>query len=112
MNDYGAFCLWDDEGGTDAEALGLTAGLAADLEAFAQRWDESIPADVFDDRFDHLPVVRSVVDGLRAVRWRLDHERRRAAETEDDAIRVLGEELAVRVQDELGPGYRVRYLHG
>ena len=111
MNEYGGCHLWDEEGGTDAEELGLSAGLTADLEAFAARWDASIPAATFDDRFDHLPVIRSVVDGARAVRTLLDRQGRRAAELEDAAIRAQGEELAARVQEEMGPRYRVTYVH-
>lgn len=101
----------EEEGGTDAEELGLSSTLTVDLGAFAERWEASRPTNQYDDRFDHLPVIRSIADGLRAVRHQVDREGRRAAEVEDEAIRAQGEQLAQRVQAKLGPRYRVTYQH-
>ena len=112
MNEYFVTMpLWDDEGQTDGEDLGLSDALRADLESFASRWNAAIPHEVFDDRFEHLRVVGTVVDMWRALRRLADPAGRRAAATEDAELRRLGEELRARLEDELDGRYRVVYRH-
>lgn len=112
MNEYGGQTLWDDEGGMDPDKLALSDDLRADLEAFADRWDANVPAEVYDDRWDGVPVMMQLVDLKYALRRKLNPAARRRAEIEDAEMRVLGEQLRVRLQDELGDGYRVTYAHG
>lgn len=112
MNEYWVTIpLWDDEGQTDGEELGLSEELYADLASFQRRWEASIPADVFDDRFDGYPVVRFLVESGRSLRRRANMAARRAAEQEDAELRRLGEELRDRLERELGSRYRVIYKH-
>ncbi|TCI98837.1 hypothetical protein [Aeromicrobium sp. IC_218] len=113
MNDYGVeFPLWGHGGigPEDPDEVGLSPQLTADLEALAARWEAHLGPGGSDDRFDRFPVLPALVD-----RWR----RRRASadraaavqrwEAEAAAIKGLGEHLARRVQDELGPRYAVTY---
>lgn len=112
MNDHSVdFPLWG-QVDFDDEALAdlLSDDLNADLRAFARRWEAAVPDWVFDDRFDHLPLVPSLMDAGRAVRRLMNPAARRAAEREDAAIRAEGERLRERVQDELGPAYVVSYV--
>lgn len=112
MNEYTVTMpLRDDEGQTDDEELGLSEALRSDLASFASRWESSIPPDVYDDRFDHLPVVRSLVDAGRTLRRLLKPAQRRAVKAEYAEMRRLGEGLRDRLQNELGDGYRVTYQH-
>ncbi len=111
MNEYGATMpLWGPEGHTDGEELDLSDELRADLEAFAERWDAWIPREVTDDRWDGVPVMSTLVRLKYATHRLLHPGEQRAAAAEDAAMRVLGEELRDRLQDELGPGYRVTYV--
>jgi hypothetical protein len=112
MNDYGVTIpLWDHEGQTDGEELGLSDALRSDLTSFAQRWERSIPDEVFDDRFDGVPVMGSLVVGWHRLRRLAHGSGRRATEAEDAALRILGEDLRSRLQHELGSSYRVTYQH-
>ena len=112
MNEYSASIpLWTDEGQTDGEELGLSDALRGDLRLFAHRWEASIPNDVFDDRFDAIPIVRSLVDTWRSLRRRVNPAARRSAEAEDVELRRLGEELRGRLEFELGSRYVVTYKH-
>ena len=111
MWEYGVTVpLWDDEGLMDEDEVPISAVLRADLEAWSDRLDRSIPPEVHDDRFDHRPVVRSLVGAGRAARRLVRPARRRAREAERLEIERLGAELAKRVQHELGPGHRVTYV--
>src|SRR5689334_13415525 len=112
MNEYGGgMPLWDDEGQTDGDELGLSEALRADLQAFSARWESSIPAEVFDDRWDGNPLMSRLTDARHAVH-RLTHPgARRGAVAEDAEMRRIGEQLRDRVQHELGSGYRVTYHH-
>ncbi|MFC5676584.1 hypothetical protein [Aeromicrobium endophyticum] len=113
MNEYGGgLPLWPDDVDTDVEALDLSAGLRTDLMAFADRWDAAIPPEVYDDRWDGVPVMQLLVRAKYALGRRLHPARERAVKAEDEAIRRTGESLAVRVQQELGPGFDVAYVHG
>lgn len=113
MNEYGGgMPLWDvadldDEWWSEL----LTGELESDLEKFADRWSATVPDEIFDDRFDHLPVVPRVIDAARAVRRLLRPAERRALAVEMTALRAQGEELRNRLQAELGDGYRVTYVH-
>jgi len=112
MNEYSASMpLWDDEGHTDGEDLRLSEALRSDLGTFASRWNSSIRAEVYDDRFDHIPVLMRLVDALRSLRRLANPAERRAAEAADAELRNLGEELRDRLQDELGASYHVTYRH-
>ena len=112
MNDYGADVpLWTDDGQTNGEELGLSEALLVDLAAFARRWEASVPPEVFDDRFDGVPILRSLVDVRYSLRRLLRPARRRAAAAEDRELRRLGEELRVRLDLELGDAYDVTYQH-
>jgi hypothetical protein len=112
MNDYcGGLPLWPDHPDDDVEELDLSEGLRADLMAFADRWDAAIDPEVTDDRWDGVPVMQRLVDVKHSLGRLLHPARERAAEAEREDIRRTGEALAVRVQDELGPAYRVRYVH-
>lgn len=112
MNDYGIdLPLWLDDPDLDGDDLDLSDGLRADLMAFAERWEAGIDPEVFDDRWAGVPVMDTLV-GVRYSLGRLLHPaRQRAARAEAKDMRRVGEALAVRVQDELGPAYRVRYQH-
>jgi hypothetical protein len=80
--------------------------------AFADRWEAAIPPEVFDDRWDGVPIMRSLVSARYAVgRW-LHPARAQAAAEEHEAMRRTGAALAQRVQNELGPRYAVTYVHG
>lgn len=112
MNEYSATIpLWDDEGQTDGEELGLSDALRSDLASFTNRWEASIPDEVHDDRFDHIPVARSLVNAWRSLRRLANPAGRRAAEADDVEMRNLGEELRGRLQNELGPRFHVTYQH-
>lgn len=106
----GEECLWGDEGHTDGEELGLSAELRADLAAFGDRWERNVHPATWDDTWDHSFVMSTLVDlkwALHDARPSVWRERRR----EDREMRRIGEELAARVQAELGPRYRVTYRH-
>lgn len=110
MMDYGVTMpLWGDDHFADDEGLGLSEALRSDLEAFAERWEASIPPRAFDDRWDNAPAIRTVVNLCRDIRWFLDRDGRRAAEREDEAIRAEGEDLRRRLQAELGDQFDVTY---
>ncbi|ROR91318.1 hypothetical protein [Nocardioides aurantiacus] len=111
MNEFGCDPpLWDELGGTDGEGLDLSDGLLADLSAFADRWEAAVPAEVFDDRWDGVPVMQQLVS-LRYTLLGLRPATRRRTRAEDRTLRELGESLRQRLQDELGDGYRVTYQH-
>lgn len=113
MNEYGVdFPLWGSDGDVgpdDPEDAGLSPQLTADLMAFAARWEAHQGLDGSDDRFDRFPVLPALVDRWRRVRGSVDREGAQDWEAEADAIKELGEELARRVQDELGPRFAVTY---
>jgi hypothetical protein len=112
MNEYSVTIpLWDDEGQTDGNELGLSDALRADLTSFARRWEATIPVETFDDRFDDVPVTRSVIDAWRLLRRIANPAGRRAARAEDVELRSLGEDLRGRLEHELGGRYRVIYQH-
>lgn len=113
MNEYGGgLPLWPEDIDEDVDDLRLGDDLRAELMAFADRWDRSIPPEVYDDRWDGVPGMQQLV----AAKYRADRllhpARGRAAAQEDEDMRRIGEALAIRVQDELGPRYRVTYVHG
>lgn len=111
MNDYSAeMPLWDHEGHTDGSDLPISDGLRADLEAFAARWDAAVPREVTDDRWDGVPVMSDLVRLRYALHRLLHPAEQRAARAEDEAMRALGEELRVRLQEELGDQYVVTYV--
>ena len=113
MNEYGGgLPLWPDDVDTDVDELDLTAGLRADLMDFAVRWDAAVPPEIYDDRWDGVPVMQSLVSAKYALGRRLHPARERAAARENEEMRLLGESLAVRVQQELGPRFEVTYVHG
>ena len=113
MNEYCvSLPLWPDDIDVDAEELELSEGLLTDLMTFADRWDAAIDPEVADDRWDGIPVMQNLVSAKYALGRLLHPARERAAEAESEDMRRSGEALAVRVQDELGPTYRVRYVHG
>lgn len=109
MNEHGVdFPLWfDDE--DDQDEVGLSLQLTADLMAFAARWHAWDVPEVYEDRWSGVPVMQT----LAAWKWPLlrllNPERRRREKAEAAAIEELGEQLARRVQDELGPRYTVTY---
>jgi hypothetical protein len=112
MNEYGVgFPLWfdDEDGPDDPDEVELSPALTAVLEAFAARWEANIDPAVWDDRFDGIPVVRDLVEWGRALRNWANPGRRRREKAEAAAMEELGEQLARRVQDELGPRYAVTY---
>ncbi len=112
MNEYGAeMPLWDGDGHTDGQALDLSDGLRADLCAFDARWDAAAPEATFDDRFDHVPWLRTLVDAARSVRHLMRPGARRDAAVEDAWMRQEGERLRGRLQSELGERFAVTYKH-
>lgn len=112
MNDYGAeIPLWGDNGQTDGYELDLSDTLRSDLAVFASRWEASIPAEVYDDRWDGVPVVRSLVAVRHSLRRLVNPAGRRSERAEDAEMRRLGEALRGRLQDELGSRYNVTYQH-
>jgi len=112
MNEYGGgLPLWPDDIDDDVDDLDLGDDLRADLMAFADRWEAGIDPEVYDDRWTGVPVMQDLVRVRYALSRRLHPARERAAEAEHEDMRRIGEALAVRVQDELGPAYRVRYVH-
>ena len=113
MNEYGGgLPLWPDDIDTEVDDLDLSAGLRADLMAFADRWEAAVPAEVYEDRWVGVPVMESLVRAKYAVGRRLHPARERAARDEDEQMRRTGESLAVRLQQELGAGFDVTYVHG
>lgn len=112
MNEYSVTLpLWDDEGLMDGDELELSDALRADLESFASRWEASISDEAFDDRWDGVPVMRWLVSARHSLQRMLNPAAQRDAAAEDTAMRILGEELRDRLQQELGSGYRVIYRH-
>ncbi|WP_445256614.1 hypothetical protein [Nocardioides aurantiacus] len=110
-NEHGADPpLWDRSGHIGAEGLGLSEGLSSDLSAFAARWEAAVAREVVDDRYDGVPVVQRLV-GARYDFLRSRPAERRRRESEDRALRELGESLRERLQHELGDRYRVTYEH-
>jgi hypothetical protein len=113
MNEYGGgLPLWPDDIDDDVNDLDLSEDLRADLMTFAERWDAAIDPEVTDDRWDGVPVMQTLVRAKYSMGRLLHPARERAAEAEYEDMRRTGEALAVRVQDELGSAYRVRYVHG
>jgi hypothetical protein len=113
MNEYGCgLPLWPDDIDDDVNDLDLSEDLRADLMTFAERWDAAIDPEVTDDRWDGVPVMQTLVRAKYSMGRLLHPARERAAEAEYEDMRRTGEALAVRVQDELGSAYRVRYVHG
>ncbi len=112
MNEYCCdLPLWPDDPETDAYELDLSDGLRDDLMAFAARWNAAVDPAVADDRWDGIPVLQALVDAKHSLARLLHPARERAAEAEREDMRRLGEDLAVRVQHELGSAYRVTYVH-
>lgn len=113
MNEYGVkLPLWlDIDNDDDEEDLVLSESLRADLRAFADRWDAAIDPEVFDDRWTGVPVMQTLVSVKYSLGRLLHPARERASKAEYEDMRLTGEALAVRVQDELGPAYRVTYVH-
>jgi len=112
MNEYGGgMPLWDDEGQTDGDELGLSDALRADILAFSKRWESSISPEVFDDRWDGNPLMSRLTSARYAMQRLLHPGARRAALVERDDMRRLGEQLRDRLQHELGDGYQVTYHH-
>ena len=110
MNEYSVdMPLWDDTGHVGDDGLDLSDELRADLAAFAERWEAAVPDEVFDDRWDGVPVMARLVSARYAVRRLLDPAGRRRAVAEDAAMARLGEQLRARLADELGPAYVVTY---
>lgn len=113
MNEYGGgLPLWPDDPDVDADQLGLTADLASDLISFSDRWDGATDPEVTDDRWDGVPVMQQLVSVRYALGRLLHAATRRAAAVEDEEMRRIGESLRARVEQELGPRYRVTYQHG
>lgn len=113
MNEYGGgLPLWPGDIDDDIDDLNLSDALRADLMAFVDRWDAAISPEVYDDRWDGVPVMQQLVSAKHALGRLLHPGRERAAETEHEEMRLIGEDLAVSVQRELGPAYRVTYVHG
>jgi hypothetical protein len=113
MNEYGGgLPLWPDDIDDDVNDLDLSEDLRADLMTFAERWDAAIDPEVTDDRWDGVPVMQTLVRAKYSMGRLLHPARERAADAEYEDMRRTGEALAVRVQDELGSAYRVRYVHG
>lgn len=113
MNEFGGgLPLWPDDIDADVDDLDLSESLLSDLAAFVDRWDASIPPEVYDDRWVGVPIMQQLV-GARYTLGRLLHpSRKRAAVAEDEEMRGIGEELRTRLERELGPSYRVTYVHG
>lgn len=112
MNEYSVSVpLWDDYGHCGEEGLDLSPALLAELRAFAERWESSVSPEVYDDRWDGVPVMQKLVSARYAWRRLIRPSQRRAAAREDEAMRELGAVLRDHVQRELGPRYRVTYLH-
>ena len=112
MNEYGVeMPLWGVDGLMDGDELELSDGLRADLESFADRWEASISPEVSDDRWDDVPVMRSLVRARYSLQSRLNPSAQRDAANEDAEMLALGEELRSRLQEELGSDYRVTYRH-
>lgn len=105
------FPLWPDDDEIDVENLGLSDALSSDLRAFAARWEAAVPAEIFDDRWDGVPVMQQLVDVRYALQRLLNPAGRRQAKAEDEAMQARGEDLRTRLERELGPGYRVTYQH-
>lgn len=112
MNEYGAeIPLWTDEGLTDGEELGLSDALLSDLASFANRWEASISPEVFDDRWDGVPIMSSLVIARYSLHRLFHPAERREAKAEDAEMRRLGEDLRSRLEHELGSRYCVTYQH-
>ena len=112
MNDYGAeIPLWDEEGHTDGQELGLSESLVGDLAAFAERWEAAVPAEVYDDRYDGDPVKSRLVRMRYGLKRLVNPAERQARIAEHMTMAELGEGLRSRLQTELGPDYRVTYHH-
>ncbi len=113
MNEYGALIpLWTDDGQTDGEELALSDSLRADLATFSARSEANVPDEVSDDRFDAVPVLRSLASMRYSLRrFMTPAGRRDARAEEDDDMQRVGEGLRDRLQDELGDGYIVTYQH-
>lgn len=112
MNEYGGgIPLWESGEQTDGDELGLSDALRADLQAFSDRWQSSIPSEVTDDRWDDNRLMSRLVSARYALRRLLEPSARRAAATEDAEMRVLGQVLRDRIQQELGSDYNVVYRH-
>lgn len=113
MNEYGGgLPLWPEDIDTDVEDLHLSDSLLSDLEAFVERWDASISPEVYDDRWDGVPIMQSLVGARYALGRLLHPSRERAAVAENEEMRRIGEGLRTRLEHELGPAYRVTYVHG
>ena len=113
MNEFGGgLPLWPEDIDDDVDELDLSEDLRADLMTFADRWDAAIDPEVADDRWDGIPVMQNLVSAKYALGRLLHPARERAAKAEHEDMRRTGEALAMRVQDELGPAYRVTYVHG
>ena len=112
MNEHGGgLPLWPDDIDEDADDLVLSGSLRAELLAFSDRWNASIPAEVTDDRWDGVPIMQQLVAARYALARRLNPARQRADEAEDREMRQTGEVLRLRLEQELGPRYRVTYQH-
>lgn len=110
MNEYGVDVpLWGEDGQTDGDEFDLSDELLADLRAFGRRWNAWISPEVYDDRWIDNLVMDWVVSARYAFRRLIDPAGRRAEREEYQEMLRIGEALAVRVQDELGDGYVVRY---
>lgn len=114
MNDYCVdLPLWldhDADDDLDEEHLGLSDGLVADLRAFAARWEANISPEVSDDRWDNNRVMRRVTQAKYAFGRLVHPARERAVAEEWVEIRRVGEALRDRLEDELGPRFRVTYV--
>jgi hypothetical protein len=89
----------------------VSESLRADLESFADRWEAAIAAEVYDDRYDGVPIMQSLVGGWYALKRIAHPADARKRRTEDARMREVGEKLRSRLQRELGPRYRVTYHH-
>ena len=113
MNEYDCeLPLWPDDLETDVEELDLSDGMLYDLRAFAARWDAAISPEATDDRWDGVPIMRSLVSARYSLDRLVHPARQRAYAAEFEAMRRIGEDLRVRLERELGPDYRVTYHHG
>lgn len=113
MNEYSCEVpLWPSiDMDTNVEQL-ISDELLSDLRAFASRWDAAISPEVSDDRWDGVAIMQSMVRARYALDRLVHPARRRAAATESEEMRSIGEVLRVRLESELGPHYRVTYVHG
>lgn len=110
MNEHGVdFPLWDDEGELGPEDVPLSPQLIADLMAFAARWQDWDVPEAYEDRWDGVPIMQTLAGWKWPLKRLLSPALRRREKAEAAAIEELGEELARRVQDELGPRYAVTY---